>query len=142
LVSQTRLQKINERFREELSEMLIKEISDPRLSGVSVTDVQIDRELAYANIFVSALEGVERSDEILQALKHAQGFLRRELAHRVDLRTFPRLRFHWDPTFERAEKIERLIASLHSEDVQADSDLEEKNSAESNNLQDEMDMNE
>ncbi len=122
MVSQTRLQKINERFREELSEMLIREISDPRLTGVSVTDVQIDRELAYANIYVSALEGVERSEEVLQALKHAQGFLRRELAHRVELRTFPRLRFHWDPTFERAEKIERLIASLHREDVQEDSD--------------------
>jgi ribosome-binding factor A len=142
LVSQTRLQKINERFREELSEMLIREISDPRLTGVSVTDVQIDRELAYANIYVSALEGVERSEEILQALKHAQGFLRKELAHRVELRTFPRLRFHWDPTFERAEKIERLIASLHSEDIQADSESEEEKSAKSNDLPDEMDLNE
>jgi ribosome-binding factor A len=142
LVSQTRLQKINERFREELSEMLIREISDPRLTGISVTDVQIDRELAYANIYVSALEGVERSEEVLEALKHAQGFLRRELAHRVELRTFPRLRFHWDPTFERAEKIERLIASLHSEDVQVDSELDEEKSAESNNLHDEMDVNE
>jgi ribosome-binding factor A len=142
LVSQTRLQKINERFREELSEMLIREISDPRLTGVSVTDVQIDRELAFANIYVSALEGVERSEEILQALKHAQGFLRRELAHRVELRTFPRLRFHWDPTFERAEKIERLIASLHHEDIQADSETEEEKSAGSNNLNDEMDLNE
>jgi ribosome-binding factor A len=142
LVSQTRLQKINERFREELSEMLIREISDPRLTGVSVTDVQIDRELAYANIYVSALEGVERSEEILQALKHAQGFLRKELAHRVELRTFPRLRFHWDPTFERAEKIERLIASLHNEDIQADSESEEEKSAKSNDLHDEMDLNE
>jgi ribosome-binding factor A len=142
LVSQTRLQKINERFREELSEMLIRDISDPRLTGVSVTEVQIDRELAYANIYVSALEGAERSEEILQALKHAQGFLRRELSHRVELRTFPRLRFHWDPTFERAEKIERLIASLHSQDDQADSGPGEKNSAESKNAHDEMDLDE
>jgi hypothetical protein len=57
LVSQTRLQKINERIREELSEMLIREISDPRLTGISITEVQVDRELAYANIYVSALEG-------------------------------------------------------------------------------------
>jgi ribosome-binding factor A len=142
LVSQTRLQKINERFREELSEMLIREISDPRLSGISVTEVQIDRELAYANIYVSALEGAERSEEVLQALKHAQGFLRRELAQRVELRTFPRLRFHWDATFERAEKIERLIASLHSEDAQADSEPGEKKPSESNNNHDEMDLNE
>jgi ribosome-binding factor A len=142
LVSQTRLQKINERFREELSEMLIREISDPRLSGISVTEVQIDRELAYANIYVSALEVAERSEEILQALKHAQGFIRRELAQRVELRTFPHLRFHWDATFERAEKIERLIASLHSEDAQTDSEPGEKNPSESINDHDEMDVNE
>lgn len=96
--------------------MLIQDISDPRLAGVSVTDVTVDRELAYAEIFVSAVEGSTRSEEILAGLEHAQGYLRRELAQRVDLRQFPRLRFHWDPTFERAEKLERLIAELHQDD--------------------------
>jgi ribosome-binding factor A len=61
------------------------------------------------------LEGSERSTDILAGLGHAQGYLRRELAQRIDLRQFPRLRFHWDPTFERAEVIERLIASLNDE---------------------------
>lgn len=98
--------------------MLIQEISDPRLVGISVTDVKVDRELAYAEIYVSALEGSERSKEILEGLEHAQGYLRKELSQRIELRTFPRLRFHWDPTFERAEKIERLIASLHQEESQ------------------------
>jgi ribosome-binding factor A len=142
LVSQTRLQKINERFREELSEMLIMEISDPRLSGVSVTDVQIDRELAYATIYVSALEGTERSKEILEALDHAQGYLRRELAHRVELRTFPRLRFRWDPTPERAEKIDRIIASLHRQDAPGDVPSEEWQSAKPNDSDDEVNLNE
>jgi ribosome-binding factor A len=95
--------------------MLIQEVSDPRLLGISVTDVTVDRELAYADIYVSALEGSERSPEILAGLEHAQGYLRRELAQRIDLRQFPRLRFHWDPTFERAEAIEQLIVSLHSD---------------------------
>jgi ribosome-binding factor A len=98
--------------------MLIQEISDPRLEGISVTDVKVDRELAYAEIYVSALEGSARSKEILEGLEHAQGYLRKELSQRIELRTFPRLRFHWDPTFERAEKIERLIASLHQEESQ------------------------
>lgn len=95
--------------------MLIHEVSDPRLAGVSITDVRVDRELAYASIYVSALEGSERSGEIIEAFEHAQGYLRRELAHRVDLRTFPRLRFLWDATYERAERIEQLIAELHEE---------------------------
>lgn len=118
MVSKTRAYRISERIREELSEMLIQEISDPRLEGVSITDVRTDRELAYANIYVSALEGSERSKEILEGLEHAQGFLRRELTQRIELRTFPRLRFHWDPTMERAERIEQLIASLHSNEEQ------------------------
>ena len=112
MVSKNRLDRINERIREELSEMLLTQVSDPRLSGISVTDVDVDRELAYANIYVSALEGNERSKEILDGLEHASGFLRHELAVRIDLRTFPRLRFHWDGTFERAERMEDLFASL------------------------------
>ena len=115
MVSKLRLQRINDRIREELSEILLQEVSDPRLVGISITDVKVDRELAYADVFVSALEGSERWQEIHEGLQHAQGFLRRELSQRVELRVFPRLRFRWDPTFERAERIERLIASLHED---------------------------
>ncbi|MEW5830164.1 MAG: 30S ribosome-binding factor RbfA, partial [Chloroflexota bacterium] len=86
--SQVRLQRIGDRIRQELSEMLIREISDPRLSQVYVTDVRVDRELAFANIYVSAVEGVERSEEILAGLESASGFIRRTLAGRVDLRAF------------------------------------------------------
>jgi ribosome-binding factor A len=126
VVSKNRLDRINERIREELSELLLMEVSDPRLSGISVTDVDVDRELAYANIYVSALEGAERSNEILEGLEHASGFLRHELAVRVDLRTFPRLRFHWDPTFERAERIEEIFASLQdSSSEEGDQDADE-----------------
>lgn len=98
--------------------MLIKEVADPRLSGISVTDVKVDREMAFADIFVSAVEGEERSKEVLAGLRSAAGFLRHELAGRVDLRAFPILRFHWDPTPERADHIERILASLHAEEAQ------------------------
>jgi ribosome-binding factor A len=115
VVSKTRTQRIGDRIREELSEMLLMEVSDPRLQGISVTDVEVDRELAYASVYISALEGEQRWQDILDGLEHAQGFLRHELSQRIDLRTFPRLRFRWDSTLERAEKIERLIASIHQE---------------------------
>jgi ribosome-binding factor A len=111
-----RLQRIADRIREELSEMLIKEISDPRLENITITDVTVDRELAFANIFVSCVEGSARSKEILQGLEHASGFLRHELSARVDLRAFPRLRFHWDPTPENADHIERLLNSLKKDE--------------------------
>jgi ribosome-binding factor A len=115
LVSKQRLQRINERIQMELSDMLIRDISDPRLLGISITDVRVDRELAYADIYFSALEGSTRAPEILEGLEHAKGFLRHELAIRIDLRTFPRLRFYWDPTFEKADSIEKLFASLEAE---------------------------
>jgi ribosome-binding factor A len=115
LVSKLRLQRIADRIREELSEMMIQEVQDPRLSGVSITDVKVDRELAFADVFVSSLEGSARAEEIVTGLTHAGGFFRSELARRVELRTFPRLRFHWDPTPERADHIERLLDSLLDE---------------------------
>lgn len=113
--SKIRLQRINDRIRTELSTMLVMEVADPRLGGVTVTDVRVDRELAYADVYVSAVEGQERSKEILQGLHSASGFLRKALSDRVELRTFPRLRFHWDPTPERADHIERVLAELRNE---------------------------
>lgn len=126
MVSKIRLERIVERVREELAELLLHNVSDPRLAGVYVTDVRIDRELAYADIYVSAIEGKERTKEILEGLERAQGFLRRELARSVELRVFPRLRFHWDPTPERAERVERLLASLREESKTVKKETEEQ----------------
>jgi ribosome-binding factor A len=112
--SNVRLQRIADRIRQDLSEMLIREISDPRLHQIFITDAKVDRELAFADIYVSAVEGSARSAEILEGLEHASGFLRRQLAARIELRVFPRLRFHWDPTPENADHIERLLAELRN----------------------------
>lgn len=116
--SGVRLQRIADRIREELSEMLIREISDPRLHLIYVTDVKVDKELAFADIFVSAVEGVSRSKEVLAGLESASGFIRRTLAARIELRTFPRLRFHWDMTPENADHIEKLLAELRKKQQQ------------------------
>ena len=71
MVSKLRAKRIADRIREELSEMLINTNTDPRLQWVSVTDVRVDRELAYANIFVSDPNGSERKDEILEGFVSA-----------------------------------------------------------------------
>jgi ribosome-binding factor A len=110
--SAIRLQRIADRIRQDLSEMLIHEISDPRLKQIYVTDVKVDRELAYADVYVSAVEGVSRSADVLAGLESASGFIRRNLASRVELRAFPRLRFHWDMTPENADHIEKVLAEL------------------------------
>lgn len=115
MVSKLRTERIGDRIKEELSEMLINDISDPRLIGIFVTDVKVDRELSFAEIYISAIEGIEQWREIKSGLEHAQGFIRRALAERIDLRVFPRLRFHWDPTPERAASLEKLFMTLHDE---------------------------
>lgn len=118
--SKLRVARIADRIREEISEMLVTgQISDPRLNQVFVTDVSVDRELVYANIFISSIEGQESSRQILEGLEHASGFLRSTLSKRIELRSFPKLRFFWDETPERAERIERLIDSLSDEQPEA-----------------------
>ncbi len=106
------LQRIADRIRQELSELLIREIHDPRLQQIYVTDVKVDRELAYADVYVSAVEGASRAADVLAGLESASGFLRRALAARVELRTFPRLRFHWDITPENADRVEQRLAEI------------------------------
>ena len=117
MVSKIRTTRISDRLKQELSVLLIEDISDPRLEGVYITDVTVDRELAYANIYISAVEGTVRSQDILAGFNHAQGYIRRELSQRIELRTFPQLRFYWDATPERADHIEQLLASIRNDEA-------------------------
>jgi ribosome-binding factor A len=88
---------------------------------VTVVDVEIDRELMYATIYVTSLGGEDDREEVLAGLKSATGFLRRELAQRVDLRHVPELRFKWDETVAYAARIDALLDSLDLS--QAEDDL-------------------
>ncbi|MGV8050058.1 MAG: 30S ribosome-binding factor RbfA [Anaerolineaceae bacterium] len=113
--STLRMKRINDRIKEILSITLLTKMEDPRLTNVYITDVKVDRELDFANIYVSAAEGVERSREVLEALNHARGFLKFELANEIDLRVMPKLRFYWDPTPERADRIDTLLAQIRGD---------------------------
>ncbi len=119
MATNVRRQRVADRIRAELSDLFRREMSDPRLELVTVTDVTVDRELAFANVFVSsAVRGEaatpeERQDEVMAALNGAAGYLRREIGARVRLRSTPQLIFHWDPTPERGEHLAQLLDSLH-----------------------------
>jgi len=123
--TELRLKRIADRIQQEISEMLVTgQISDPRLEDLYITDVTVDREYSYANIFVSALGGRDSTEEIMKGLEHASGFLRSTLSQRIQLRTFPQLRFYWDETPENAERIERLIDSLSEGNSTSDDETE------------------
>jgi ribosome-binding factor A len=118
VTSESRARRIATRMQEELAEILQRQASDPRLEGLTVTGIDIDRELAYATIHVTKTEA-EAQKETMTALIGARGFLRSELARRIPLRSFPRLRFRWDASAERGARIEQVLASLKSTDASA-----------------------
>ncbi len=126
-ISKARARRIGDRILEELAVVLQREVDDPRLAMVTVTGADVDRELAYATIFVSALGDEDRQDEVIEALQRAHGFLRSALAARIPLRTFPQLRFQWDASYQRGARIEELLDQLKSEekeDPKLDTDAE------------------
>lgn len=96
-------------IRNILSTLLMTRVTDPALETVTVTDVKVDREFEYADVYVHALDD---EAEVMAGLARASGFLRRELAQRVRLRNVPVLHFHWDAAVERGERIDSLLDAL------------------------------
>ena len=115
MVNEARVRRIGDRIQQELSLVLQRKVADTRLAMVTVTAVDVDRELAYATIYITALGEEDRMNEVLRALEGARGYLRRELAARVRLRSFPQLRFRWDFSQERGARIDELLDILKSE---------------------------
>lgn len=117
--------RVAERVRIILSELLLREVSDPRLKHITVTEVKLDPELMFADVFVNALGDEDRHEDVMHGLERARGFLRREVGKRVRLRNAPDLHFHWDVTLERGERINRLIAALDIPPADADAEPED-----------------
>jgi ribosome-binding factor A len=105
-------ERMNERMRAILSELLLREISDPRLQSVTVTEVSLDGELMYADVYVNALGDESRRVDVMQGLDRAKGFLRRELGKQIRTRNTPELKFHWDTTLEHGERINQILDNL------------------------------
>ena len=123
MVSESRTDRIADRIQRELSLLFLQEISDPRLEDIVITSVEVDRELAFADIYISAADGSERKAEIMKALNRASGFIRSQLVLSIShLRSFPQVRFHWDSTPERVERLDQIFAELEEEEGLDDQD--------------------
>lgn len=112
-----RQQRINESLKETISEV-IRLIKDPRLGFVTLTDVEVSPDLGYARVFFSAYGTDEEKEESTAALKHAAGFVRREVARRMQLRHTPQMDFRLDTTADRAEHVMKLLHEIEIEDAQ------------------------
>lgn len=97
--------------RDELAKIIQREMRDPRVGMVSVNEVTVSRDLAFADVYVSSIEArtAKEREELIGVLNKAAGFFRSELAKRHSMRTTPKPRFHYDEMVERGPELEALI---------------------------------
>lgn len=110
-----RSERMREEFKREASDILRK-MKDPRIGFVSVTDVELSRDLRHAKIFVSIFGDDEEKATTLTALERAQGFVRSELGQRIRMRHTPEVTFRLDDSIERGDRINRLLRSVATEE--------------------------
>ncbi len=111
-MSKIRQQRTAEQMQQILSDLFLREMNDPRLQAVSITEVTIDRELEHADVYVNALGDESRQAEVMAALNRASGFLRHELLSRMRLRKAPQFHFHWDPRLVNVQEVEDILDNL------------------------------
>lgn len=106
-----RTTRVNELLRAEISELLLREVKDPRVSRgmVTITEVQASPDLRRAIVFVSHLGSDQERKEAMEGLQHSAPFLHRELVHRLKMRNVPELTFRFDPSIERGARLTELI---------------------------------
>jgi len=96
-------------IKRDLAEIMLREMRDPRLALVSITDVQVAKDFTIAKVFISAIGDVREKAEALKALQGAAGFLRGRLGSMLELRTVPALSFRYDTGVERGVRMFELL---------------------------------
>lgn len=110
-----RVRRVCETCREILGEIIQKELKDPRIGFVTVTEVEMSADLRHARVWVSILGTPEESEEAMRALEGARGFIRSELGKRVRLRYLPEVVFLRDESCERSLRLESILRSLRED---------------------------
>jgi ribosome-binding factor A len=114
-MSTIRQQRVAELLYEELSILIANELSDPRLSLVQVTNVDVSRDLRNVKVYVSHDDEAVSKRQVLQGLRHATPYLRRQIAVRCSLRAVPELIFAYDDTPEKAARVDELLRRIAQE---------------------------
>lgn len=105
--------RINEELKKELSDIIRNSIKDPRMTSmISVTDVNVTKDLKYAKVYVSIFGDEESKNDSLEALKSSRGFMRKELARRINLRNTPELIIEEDNAIEYGMHIDSLLEKI------------------------------
>jgi ribosome-binding factor A len=112
-----RTDRVNQLLREELSDLMLRELKDPRVGHglVSITEVRVSPDLRHATVYISHLGESEDRDGILRGLSAASRFLHTELMHRLKMRAVPELLFRFDPSIERGARLASLIHQVSTD---------------------------
>lgn len=112
-----RSDRVGDQMQRELADLIRLDVKDPRVGMVTLTEVEVSRDLAHAKVYFTQLGGEAKGLEAEEGLNHAAGYLRHVLGTRLRLRSVPTLRFIYDDTPERGARISALIDSAIAEDV-------------------------
>lgn len=118
-----RQRRVAELIHRELSQLLMREVRDPRLSNVTITEVRVTPDLLLARVYFSVLGDAEAGEKALTALERAGGYLRTQLAERVSLRFAPELEFRLDTSAEYGRRIDELLDQIATENSPQDGSL-------------------
>ena len=110
-MTRLRPQKVADAIQKELSDLLRREVRDPRIGMVTLTAVDVSPDLSHAKVLFTCLDP-KHAEEALLGLQRAAGFLRSQLARRLKLYATPELRFEYDESIERGDRLHRLIDSV------------------------------
>ena len=113
-MSSYRPDRVKAAIRQEVSNILQRDLKDPRLGFATVTDVDISGDLQHVKIYVSILGEEESRTETMEALESAKGYIRSEIGRRVPLRLTPEITFEYDESIERGARILKLIEEVQS----------------------------
>ncbi|MBI5118095.1 30S ribosome-binding factor RbfA [Candidatus Poribacteria bacterium] len=112
---ENRQKRLGELIKQEISEMMLREIKDPRIGFVSITSVDMTADLRHAKVFISVLGSESERKSSLAGLRSATGFIRRELGHRLRLKYTPEISITYDKSIEEGVRIVALIDSVTKE---------------------------
>ena len=107
-----KVDRINHSIVREISYILMTEVKDEDIKFVTITDCKTTNDLSFAKIYFTVLDDSKR-ESTLEALKNASGFIRKELAERIEIRHIPELEFVYDESIEYGKKIENIIENIH-----------------------------
>ncbi|MBS05134.1 MAG: ribosome-binding factor A [Gammaproteobacteria bacterium] len=116
-----RTNRLADHIHRQLAVLIQRELKDPRLGLITVNEVRVSRDLAWADVYFTALGGAAldgAEDGPTEVLQHAAGFLRSELARIMDTRVTPQLRFHYDNSLEDGMRMSRVINAAVASDTQ------------------------